>query len=124
MGTRFFVLLAALATSCLAQMTGRLSGSVTDSSGAAIPNAAVSLAVAGGSKALLSTVSTGEGLFTFTNIRPELYDLSVESKGFLQYTLRRVKVDTGAETALPRIQLELAAVNQAVEVVADVQTVQ
>src|SRR5437899_6446464 len=90
MGTRCFLVLTLLATSCLAQVSGRLSGSVTDASGAAIPNAAVNLLLARGSKPLLTTVTTNEGLFSFTNVRPEHYDLTLESKGFLKYTLRNV----------------------------------
>src|SRR2546430_15591155 len=92
MGVRCFLLLTTLAASCLAQVSGRLSGSVTDATSAAIPNAAVSLLLSGGSKPQLTTVTTSEGLFSFTNVRPELYDLTVESKGFLKYTLRSVKI--------------------------------
>src|SRR5258705_1451890 len=124
MVARFLILLAALSASCYAQVTGRLSGSVTDASSAAVPNATVILLLAGGSKPLLSTVTTGDGLFNFTNVRPELYDLSIESKGFLTYTLRTVKVDPARETSLPRIQLELAAVTQTIDVSAEAQTVQ
>jgi len=124
MVARFLISLTALSVSCLAQVTGRLSGSVTDATGAAIPTATVNLLLAGGAKPLLSTVTTNDGLFNFTNVRPEFYDLSIESKGFLSYTLRNVKVDPARETSLPRIQLELAAVTQAVEVTADAQTVQ
>ena len=127
MASRFLLLsagLAILAGSCLAQVTGRLSGSVSDPSGAPVPNAAVNLSLAGGSKPILTTVTTAEGLFSFTNVRPESYDLTVDSKGFLKYTLRGVKVDTARETSLPRIQLEVATVTQAVDVVADAQTIQ
>jgi hypothetical protein len=124
MVARFLILLSVLSASCLAQVTGRLSGSVTDASGAAVPNATVNLLLAGGAKPLLSTVTTADGLFSFTNVRPEFYDLSIESKGFLTYTLRNVKVDPARETSLPRIQLELAAVTQSIEVSANAQTVQ
>src|SRR5216684_6587737 len=116
-----FVLFVA---SGFAQVTGRLSGSVTDSSGAAIPNATVNLLLAGGAKPVLTTVTTTEGLFSFTNVRPEKYDLAVESSGFLKYLLRGVKIDPARETSLPAIKLELAAVTQSVDVTADVQTVQ
>src|SRR6266849_5497116 len=116
-----FVLFVA---SGFAQVTGRLSGSVTDSSGAAIPNATVNLLLAGGAKPVLTTVTTSEGLFSFTNVRPEKYDLTIESSGFLKYSLRGVKIDPARETSLPAIKLELAAVTQSVDVTADVQTVQ
>ncbi len=124
MVARFLILLSVLSAACFAQVTGRLSGSVTDASAAAIPSATVNLLLAGGAKPLLSTVTTADGLFTFTSVRPEFYDLSIESKGFLTYTLRNVKVDPARETSLPRIQLELAAVTQSIEVSANAQTVQ
>src|ERR1700752_1792666 len=105
MGTRCFLLLTLLAPSCLAQVTGRLSGSVTDASGAAIPNPTVNLLLAGGSRPLRTPTTTADGLFSFTNVRPETYDLTVESKGFLKYTLTKVKIDPAVEKALARIQL-------------------
>ena len=120
----FSALMALLAAACLAQVTGRLTGSVTDTSGAAMPNVTVELRLKGSSKAALSTVTTAEGLFTFTGIRPESYDVVVLAQGFLNYTLRGVKIDPARETSLPPIKLELAAVTQAVDVTADVQTVQ
>src|SRR6266446_5258974 len=127
MGARLHVFpacLALMAGSCLAQVTGRISGSVTDSSGAAIPNATVNLLLPGGAKPVLATVTTPEGLFSFTNVRPISYDLTVDAKGFLKYTLRGVKVDPARETSLPGVQLEVAAVTQSVDVIANVQTVQ
>ena len=127
MAARFLIFSASFAllvASGYAQVTGRLSGSVSDSSGAAIPNATVNLLLAGGAKPVLTTVTTAEGLFSFTNVRPEKYDLAVESSGFLKYSLRGVKIDPARETSLAAIKLELAAVTQSVDVTADVQTVQ
>ena len=120
----FPVFFALLAGSCFAQVTGRITGSVTDSSGAAIPNATVNLLLTGGAKPVLTTVTTPEGLYSFTNVRPESYDMTVESSGFLKYSLRGVKVEPARETALPKVQLEVSAVTQSVDVIADVQTVQ
>src|SRR6266446_8609391 len=100
MGARILLILAILAGSCFAQVTGRLSGSVTDSSGAVIPDAVVNLLLAGGSKPVLTTVTTNDGLYGFASVRPESYDLTIESKGFLKYTLRGVKVDPAQETSL------------------------
>src|SRR5262249_1753958 len=93
-----------------AQVTGRISGSGADSSGAAMANATVNLLLPGGAKPVLTTVTTTEGLFSFTNVRPELYDLTIDSKGFQGYMIRGVKVDPARETSLPKVQLELASV--------------
>jgi hypothetical protein len=120
----FSAVFALLVVSGFAQVTGRLSGSVTDSSGAAVPNATVNLLLAGGTKPVLTTVTTPEGLYSFTNVRPEKYDLTVESSGFLKYSLRGVTIDPARETSLAAIRLELAAVTASVDVTADVQTVQ
>src|SRR5262249_8609041 len=127
MGARFYLFplfLAFLAGPGYAQVTGRISGLVTDSSGAAIPDATVNVLLPGGSKPALTTVTTAEGLFSFTNVRPQSYDLTVEAKGFLKYTVRSVKVDPAREPSLQKVQLERAAVPQAIDVTADVQTVQ
>lgn len=114
----------ACALPAFAQVTGRVSGSVNDASGAAVPGAAVNLYLAGGAKPVLSTKTTHEGLFTFTAVRPEFYDLAVEAAGFVKYTLRGVKVDPARETAVTAIKLELPAVVQSVEVTGSVETVQ
>src|ERR1700730_8569811 len=119
----FSALYALFVASGFAQVTGRLSGSVRDTSGAAIPNATVNLLLAGGAKLVLTTVTTSEGLFSFTNVRPEKYDLIVESSGFLKYSLRGVTIDPARETSLPVIKLELASVTQSVDVTAGVQNV-
>src|SRR5262249_21930832 len=120
----FPVFLGLFASLSFSQVTGRLTGSVTDASGAAGSSASVHHLLFGSARPILSTVSTPEGLFSFTGVRPTTYDVVVESKGFLKYSLRGVKIDPGRETSLPAIQMELAAVTQSVDVTADVQTVQ
>src|SRR5215467_4105417 len=117
----FPVFLGLFAGLSFSQVTGRLTGSVTDASGAAVANATVNILLPGSTRPILSTVTTPEGLFSFTGVRPANYDVAVESSGFLKYSLRGVKIDPGRETSLPPIQMELAAVTQSVDVTADVQ---
>ena len=88
-----------------AQVAGRLSGSVLDSSGAAIPGATISVYVAGGKEPVLTGSSNEAGLFTFPAVRPETYDVVVESAGFAKATLRAVKVSPLQETGLGEIKL-------------------
>jgi len=111
------------ATPVQAQMSGRVTGSVMDASGAVVPGAAVELYLAGGKRPLLTTTTSAEGLFHFIGVRPAYYDLTVESRGFLKSTLRGVSVDPARETSLPPIKLELAGTRQTVEVSAEVQGV-
>src|SRR5438132_2183040 len=106
-----------------AQLSGRITGSVMDATGAVVPNADVELYLAGGKKPLLITQTSGEGLFNFLGVRPAYYDLTVQSKGFLKTTLRGVSADPARETSIPPIKLQLAGTSQTVEVSAEVQGV-
>src|SRR5688500_6667325 len=83
-----------LAALCgFAQNTGGINGSITDATGASVPGATVSLYLPGGSTAVATTTTTADGLFTFSNVNPANYDLTIESQGFLKLTNRSVKVD-------------------------------
>jgi hypothetical protein len=125
---RFHCALAALlllgGTPAAAQLSGRLSGAVVDSSGAAVPGAKVNLFLAGGSKPLLVATTSSEGLFNMLGIRPADYDLTVEAPGFLRATIRDITVDAARETPVPPIKLTLAAVTQSIDVAADTQAVE
>ena len=112
-----------LTVSANAQMSGRISGSVIDASGAAVGGAGVELYLAGGQKPLLVSRTSAEGLYNFIGVRPAEYDLSITAKGFLKSTLRGITVDIARETDVPRIKLELASVTQSVEVSAEAQGV-
>ena len=116
--------LLAFTSPLAAQVAGRVSGSVLDPSGTAVPDARVSLLLAGGDQPVLSARTTLEGLFHLTGVRPEYYDLAIEARGFRKLTLRQVKVEPARETALPPIQLKVETVAEAVEVAAAPQGVQ
>src|SRR4051794_30692261 len=102
-----------------AQFSGRVTGTVVDASGAAVPAADVELFVAGGKRAVLSVKTSADGSYHLIGVRPADYDLSVQSKGFLTATLRNLTVDAAKETDVPQIKLQLASVTQTVEVVAE-----
>lgn len=112
-----------LATSAYAQMSGRISGSVMDATGAAVAGADVELYLSGGQKPLLVSKTSAEGLYNFIGVRPAEYDLTVSARGFLKTTRRGITVDMARETDVPRIKLELAGVTQSVEVSAEVEGV-
>jgi Carboxypeptidase regulatory-like domain len=107
-----------------AQLSGRLSGSVMDASGAAVPGATVNLYLAGGAKPLLSTTTSSNGLYNLLGIRPADYDLTVEARGFLKSTIHGITVDAARETPVPPIKLTLASVTQSIEVAGDTQNVE
>jgi hypothetical protein len=64
-----------------AQITGTITGTVADSSGAIVPGASVSLQNEA-SKDMRGTVSDSAGYFAFPNVFPGTYTVRVESKGF------------------------------------------
>ena len=91
-----------------AQFSGRVTGTVVDASGAAVPGADVELFVAGGKKAVLTVKTSADGSYHFIGVRPADYDLSVQAKGFVTATLRNITVDAARETDVPQIKLQLA----------------
>jgi hypothetical protein len=106
------------------QVAGRVTGSVIDQTGGVIPGAVVSLKLPGGTAPALGTVTTSEGLFNLSGVRPDSYILVIEASGFQTHIIEGIKVDPARETALPAITLQLKSVNTSVEVVASVPTIQ
>src|SRR6202045_2433352 len=82
--------------SCLgarAQSTyGAIVGSITDSSGAAITDANVTLTNLGTSEKR-SQSSGSDGLFTFVNLFPGQYRIDVEKAGFKHFTRTPITVE-------------------------------
>ncbi|MDX1978853.1 MAG: TonB-dependent receptor [Bryobacteraceae bacterium] len=107
-----------------AQVGGSLSGSAVDATGAAVPGATVNLYLAGSDQPILTTRTNDAGLFTFVAIGAVTYDLAIEVSGFARFVTRAVKVDPIQQTNLGALQLEVAGVQQMVEVTAEVQRVQ
>jgi hypothetical protein len=94
--------------------SGSLSGTVTDSSGSAIPDAQVVLtSLATGATQTLTT--GGDGLYTFVNLNPGDYRLEVQKDGFKHYRREPVTVQVGQAFRIDPA-LEVGAVTQTVEV--------
>jgi hypothetical protein len=108
----------------LAQVAGRLGGSVVDSTGAAVPNAQVRVFLPGGKDAVLETTTNGAGIFSFIAVRPETYEVEVSASGFASSRATAVKVNPIQETNLPPITLEVKSTQVTVEVAAVIQGVQ
>ena len=75
------VLLAALSTLLLAQQTGSVVGTVTDKTGAVIPNASVTLTNTE-TKDIRRITTNSEGFFAFSGAVAGDYSVKVVSKGF------------------------------------------
>ncbi len=99
--------------------TGQLIGTVTDSSGAVIPNAKVTVKSVG-SGAVRTAQTSQSGNYTVTNLRPDTYEVTVEGSGF-QNATSRVVVNVGSRVEYSP-KLAVGAASQTVEVTADVGT--
>jgi hypothetical protein len=92
-----YLLAGLIAAVCAySQVTSRLTGSVTDPTGAAVPAAIVEVYLSGGAKPLVSMPTTTDGLFAFTGVPPAVYDVVVTAQGFRKHTDRGVVLTASA----------------------------
>lgn len=76
---------------------GTLTGSVKDSTGAVVPGVSISLKeINTGSRREVS--ASGEGLYTFSELSPGTYALTITSPGFQSYTQNGILVNVGSTT--------------------------
>jgi hypothetical protein len=94
--------------------TGSLSGSVSDPSGAAVPNAKIILR--NQNTGVENTSLSGEGgLFRFPFVNPGTYNVKVEATGFRSYEAKGAVVELGKESSLA-VKLELGTTTETVVV--------
>ena len=93
---------------------GTLSGTVTDSSGAVIASATVTVTNSG-TNVTVKLATSAQGTYSLPNLEPVYYDVKVEAPGFRPKLASKVKVDTASVTTLD-LTLDLARVEQTVEV--------
>jgi hypothetical protein len=115
LGLCCFLAVMLLGSPVSAQSTfGSISGTVSDSSGSAIPGAQVTLTSLA-TAATQSVTTGGDGLYSFVNLNPGDYRMDVQKDGFKHF--RREPVTVQVQQAV-RIDpaLEIGAVTQTVEV--------
>lgn len=101
---------------------GSITGSVTDSSGAAITDAEVTLTNVG--TAEKRTQSSGsDGLFTFVNLFKGEYRIDVEKQGFKHFVSTGVSVEVQQSTHITAV-LQVGQVSQTVEVSGEIPLLQ
>jgi hypothetical protein len=93
---------------------GTVTGTVTDSSGAAVPAAAVSLIDAATSSAR-PTTTNDKGAYIFPYVNPGTYSLKVSKVGFKTTMVAGQVVEVGKQLTLNTV-LEVGSVSQTVEV--------
>ena len=110
------ILLAAWVATGRAQTQGGINGRVTDSSGAVVPGATVTVTNTA-TNGTRNTTTNAEGLYTFPDVPPGLYGLKVELQGFKTAEIRSFKVDV-QQTVRVDVPLQVGALNETVTVVA------
>ncbi len=112
----FSLLLSQGATAAFAQNeTGSLRGTVTDPQGAVVSGATV-LAKSVDTGAERRTTTTDEGTYTLSNMKPGLYDVTIEASGFSANT-KRAQITVGTPLALD-FDLSAQAASEQVTVIA------
>ena len=94
--------------------TADLTGTVTDNTGAAIPNASVTLTNLG-TREVRTAQTTGAGDYTFTLLNPGTYSVKVKEKGFKTFVVPAVSL-AASDRAREDAKLEIGAATQTVEV--------
>ncbi|MFZ0620114.1 MAG: TonB-dependent receptor [Candidatus Acidiferrales bacterium] len=112
------LLILGLATSLKAQASGRgaLSGLITDSSGAAVPKAAVMLTNIATGVSMTDQTSPA-GLYSFVSLIPGTYRLEVNKAGFRKAVQNQIAIAVDEEERV-NIALQVGAVSETVTVTA------
>ncbi len=111
-----FTMLVGAGQQAISQTTGgTLRGTIKDSTGAVVPDAAVT-ATNEATGAKFDTVTSSSGLYSFPNLLIGNYAVSVEKPGFKKFVRRNVPVSAN-QIAESDATLEVGAVSTLVEVV-------
>ncbi len=112
------VLLGALFTTAAFSQAanGRLSVSISDSTGGTVPGAEVTVTSQATGRSYTG-ISSDLGNLTFPSLLPGLYEVRVSLDGFKTYVARDLKIDVAEEYSL-KVTLEVGSLNDEVTVIA------
>ena len=103
-------------------VSGKISGTVLDSSGAVVPNAEISITNQD-TGVVRSTTSSSDGLYSVPSIVPGNYSVEVNAKGFNRAQVKNIVVNVGTETRAD-INLQVGGTAQTVTVTESIPTVE
>lgn len=117
------LLVSACAPIALAQeTTATITGQITDSSGAAVSDADVTITSLS-TREERKAKSGEDGYYSLTSIPPGIYDISVRVQGFKEYINKHVELLVNDRKAI-NIQLEAGAISEQVTVTAEAPIIQ
>ena len=100
-----------------AAATASVTGSVADTDGAAIPNAHVALENVQ-SNAIRTTLSDGQGAFSFASIAEGRYIVRINAPGFASWKIKDILVvHQGEAVSIPEVQLGVEAITTTVSAI-------
>ena len=111
------ILLVTMGTPTWAQSTASLSGTVTDSSGAALPNARV-VATNQGTGVASATQTDAGGAYLFPALPIGVYRIEVSAGSFQTAVIANLKLEV-ATGVTQNIQLKVGEASQRIEIIAD-----
>ncbi|HWZ13357.1 MAG TPA: carboxypeptidase regulatory-like domain-containing protein, partial [Acidobacteriaceae bacterium] len=114
-GAAILLTLLTASYSAFAQETGQISGTVTDPSGAVVPNTTVTVKNIG-TGATRTTTTSDTGYYLVTGLEPATYEVGVQTAGFKPYA-QRIEV-TVASRITENPKLSLTSATESVEVTA------
>ncbi|MHB8887472.1 MAG: TonB-dependent receptor [Acidobacteriaceae bacterium] len=97
--------------------TASVQGTITDATGAVIPNAAITLTNSA-TQVKRTATSNGSGLYSFPNIPVGTYSLSVRETGFQSYTQSNIVLEVGSSVAV-NVKMTVGESSQKIEVRAE-----
>ncbi|MGA2534400.1 MAG: TonB-dependent receptor [Terracidiphilus sp.] len=115
-------MLMAVAPRAWGQDNATISGTVTDATGALVPNAAISLTNPSTGQ-VRQVVSNSDGVYRFPNVGVGSYTLVVSAAGFQKYTKTDIVVNV-AQTLAENVSLSVGSQAQTVTITADALQVQ
>lgn len=116
MRTKLLALVLGATLTAWAQ-TSSLTGTVTDTSGAVVPNATVTLTNVQTNETFAG-VSGNSGVYTIPLLKPGTYELKVEQNGFKQFRQTGIVIETGVPSRAD-VRLELGGTTEVVTVEAE-----
>src|SRR5882757_7848929 len=98
------------------QLTGTLSGTASDTGGAMIPNASVTLRNQA-SGDLRTAVTDSQGHFVITAVQPASYSINISASGFRTWQENDIVMNQGDARQIPNIRLQIGTNTTSVEVI-------
>ena len=120
---RLSTLLACVAACLLGQADrGNIAGTISDPTGAVVPNVSIMI-VQDGTNASLKTVTSPNGTFALFNLPVGTYTLKAEAAGFRRQEVTGIKVEVNQQARVD-LTLQVGEVTQTVEVAASASLIQ